>query len=202
MELSIEVILEKNNINQKQLTMSKVAKLVYYTFVTRVVVEEKASDDEIIIASKKNMLIKVQSELGENLEEICDDEECPIGTFETDLPTIDRVILSEREKQYIVIGKGLPVQVVSFHDFSDWDSVNDLDGNAVFDVQIDFDDSVKLKNTDEYYQFQYVNLVVDEKGDISTGMDYQGVKVERLAVNDTIGKFLANMLSKNLDKSK
>jgi hypothetical protein len=180
--------------------MKKVAKLVYYSFVTRVVVEKGASDDDIIRASKKSMLDRVQNDLGENLEEIENDEECPCGTFATDEPTIDRVILSEHEKQYIVIGKGLPVQVVSFHDFSDWDSVNDLDGNAVFDVQIDFDDSVKLKNTDEYYQFQYVNLVVDEKGDISTGMDYQGVKVERLAVNDTIGKFLASMLSKNLHK--
>jgi hypothetical protein len=180
--------------------MKKVAKLVSYSFMTRVVVDEDATEDQIIRASKRMMKLKVDNELGENLEEIENDEECPIGTFATDLPSIDRVILSEHEKQYIVMGKGLPVQVVSFHDFSDWDSVQDLDGNAVFDVQIDFDDSVKLKNTDEYYQFQYVNLIVDENGDITMGMDYQGVKVERLSVNETIGNFLANMLSKNLVK--
>ena len=52
--------------------MTKVAKLVYYSFATRVIVEENATDDEIIQASKRNMNIKVKSELGENLEDIFD----------------------------------------------------------------------------------------------------------------------------------
>jgi len=180
--------------------MKKVAKLVSYSFMTRVVVDEDATQDQIIIASKRMMKLKVDGELGENLEDINNDDECPIGTFDTDLPSIDRVILSEHEKQYIVIGKGIPIQVVSFHDYSDWDSVKDLNGEFVFDVQIDFDDSVKLINTDEYYQFQYVNLIEVDEGNITVGIDYLGVKVEILPVNDTLVKFLANMLSKNLDK--
>jgi len=112
--------------------MSKVAKLVYYSFANRVVVEDDATDQDIIVASKRKILEKVNNELGENLEEIIDDEECPIGTFETDLPSIDRVILNVEEQQYIVIGKGLPVQVRKFDNFSDWDSVEDLNGEPVF----------------------------------------------------------------------
>tara|TARA_R110000824_G_scaffold351661_1_gene538651 strand:+ start:356 stop:517 length:162 start_codon:yes stop_codon:yes gene_type:complete len=45
----------------------KVAKLVYYSFMTRVVVDEDATESQIVLASKKNMLAKVNIELGENL---------------------------------------------------------------------------------------------------------------------------------------
>lgn len=152
--------------------MRKVAKLVAYTFMTRVVVDEDASDEQIINASKRMIKLKVQNELGENLLSIEDDKECPIGTFETDLPTIDKVILNPSEKQYVVIGKGIPIQVKQFEDYSDWDSVNDLNGDPVFDVQIDFDDSVKMDDEHKYYQFQYVNLIYDEDGNASTGFDY------------------------------
>jgi hypothetical protein len=69
--------------------MRKVAKLVYYSFATRVVVDESSTEDDIIRASKMKILEKVQTELGENLEEIIDDEECPIGTFDTDLTNFD-----------------------------------------------------------------------------------------------------------------
>lgn len=179
--------------------MSKVAKLVYYSFATRVVVDESSTEDDIIRASKRKILEKVQTELGENLEEIIDDEECPIGTFETDLPSIDRVILNVRERQYIIIGKGLPIQVRKFDSFSDWDSVQNLDGEPVFDVQIDFDDSVKLDNPNEYYQFQYVNLIWREDQDNwEVGLDYQGVEPE--VVTEPIVQILAKMFQENLVK--
>ena len=42
----------------------------------------------------------------------------------------------------------------------------------MLDCQIDFDDSVKLKNENEYYQFQTVNLIENEDGTISMGYDY------------------------------
>jgi len=54
-----------------------VAKLVYYSFVTRVLVPEDASEDLIVKASRSSMMSKVESELHENLEEIIDDIECP-----------------------------------------------------------------------------------------------------------------------------
>jgi len=57
--------------------MSKVAKLVYVSFATRVVVDENATEEQILELAKANLLVKVNTELGEHLEEIVDDEECP-----------------------------------------------------------------------------------------------------------------------------
>ena len=172
--------------------MSKVAKLVYYSFVTRVVVDNDATQEDIIRESKRKILEKVNNELGENLEEIVDDEECPVGTFETDLPSIDRVILNVEEKTYIVIGKGIPVQVRKFDNFSDWDSVQDLNGEPVFDVQIDAD-----PDCTNPYQFQYVNLIWREDEDNwAIGLDYQGVEPE--VVTEPITEILVKMLQKNL----
>ncbi len=57
--------------------MAKVAKLVYVSMVTRVIVDEDATDEQIIQASKNSFVEKVRNELGENLEEIVDDEEVP-----------------------------------------------------------------------------------------------------------------------------
>ena len=54
-----------------------VAKLVYYSFVTRVLVPEDATDEQIVEASRNSMLNKVECDLYENLEEILDDIECP-----------------------------------------------------------------------------------------------------------------------------
>jgi len=174
--------------------MSKVAKLVYYSFATRVVVEDDATEQDIITESKRRILEKVNNELSENLEEILDDEECPVGTFETDLPSIDRVILNVEEKQYIVIGKGLPVQVRKFDNFSDWDSVQNLDGEPVFDVQIDDD-----PDCDNPYQFQYVNLIWrEDKDNWAIGLDYEGVVPE--VVTEPITEILTKMLQENLVK--
>ena len=155
--------------------MKKVAKLVSFTLTTRVIVDEDASDDQIIKACYPKIIDKIDNrELGDNLESIEYDEECPFGTFETDSPTIDRVILNVGERLYLVIGKGIPVQIIKFDDFSDWDSVQNLDGTPVFDIQIDND-----PDCDEPYQFQYVNLIWREDEDNwEVGMDYQGVKVE------------------------
>ena len=48
----------------------KKAKLVKYSFMTRVIAYESATEDDIIIMSKSKILEKVKNELGENLEEI------------------------------------------------------------------------------------------------------------------------------------
>ena len=69
----------------------KVAKLVYYSFMTRVVVEEDATESQIVMATQKQMTTKVINDLGENLEEIILDDECPFGIFDTDNPTIPNV---------------------------------------------------------------------------------------------------------------
>tara|TARA_B100000963_G_C22564894_1_gene643171 strand:- start:425 stop:976 length:552 start_codon:yes stop_codon:yes gene_type:complete len=183
--------------------MSKIAKLVYYSFATRVVVDESSTEDDIIRESKRKILEKAQTELGENLEEIIDDEECPVGTFETDLPSIDRVILNTSEKQYVLIGKGIPTQVIKFDNYTDWDSVENLDGVPVFDVQIDNDnqtiDGKLVGNAKHPYTFQYVNLIWREDQDNwEVGLDYEGVDVE--VVTEPIVDILTKMLRENLVK--
>ena len=47
--------------------------------MTRIVVQENASEEEIIEASRKKFAVKIMKELGENIEEIEDDEEMPYG---------------------------------------------------------------------------------------------------------------------------
>ena len=64
----------------------KVAKLVYFSMMTRVVVDENATDEEIIKACYPNIQAKIDNkELGENIEDIEDDGECPFGTFDYDV---------------------------------------------------------------------------------------------------------------------
>jgi hypothetical protein len=57
--------------------MGKVAKLVYVTMVTRVVVDEGASDEEILRKAKPRLAFKVANELGVHVDEITPDEEMP-----------------------------------------------------------------------------------------------------------------------------
>jgi hypothetical protein len=64
--------------------MSKVAKLVFVSMMTRIVVEENATDAQMLEAAKPAFLEKVSTELGEHLEQIVDDTECPFGTFDED----------------------------------------------------------------------------------------------------------------------
>jgi hypothetical protein len=53
------------------------AKLVYMSMVTRVVVDDNASEEEIIEKTKDRFIEKIKTDLGDNIEEIIDDEECP-----------------------------------------------------------------------------------------------------------------------------
>jgi hypothetical protein len=58
--------------------IEKKAVLVYTSFVTRVVVDEDASDDDIILTAKQKFnLNQAFDEFSENVEEIVEDEECP-----------------------------------------------------------------------------------------------------------------------------
>lgn len=51
----------------------------------RVIVDENATQDEIIEASYEKVQDKIDNrELGDNLIECGDDEECPFGTFDSD----------------------------------------------------------------------------------------------------------------------
>ena len=63
--------------------MAKVAKLVYASFVVRVVVDDTMTEQEIIDRSHIKFKYAVNAELNENIEEVIDDTECPYD------PTID-----------------------------------------------------------------------------------------------------------------
>jgi hypothetical protein len=63
--------------------MTKTAKLVTAYLKTRVVVEDNATEDDIIWAAKQNFREILENDIGENIEEIEDDEEVPYNP-ETD----------------------------------------------------------------------------------------------------------------------
>lgn len=60
----------------------KVAKLVYSTFVTRVIVDENATEEEILEATKSKLMDQVKYDLSDNLEEIKDDLDVPYSQNE------------------------------------------------------------------------------------------------------------------------
>ena len=64
--------------------MEKVAKLVMVSFLSRVIVNKEATDQEIIDKARASVLQRIPLEFYENVEEIADDKECPYGTFDTD----------------------------------------------------------------------------------------------------------------------
>jgi len=55
----------------------KVAKLVTVSFITRVIVEDTDDDSTILEKTKSSFEYKINNELGEHLESIEDDTECP-----------------------------------------------------------------------------------------------------------------------------
>lgn len=59
----------------------KVAKLVLVSLLTRVVVDENATSEQILEVARPSLLEKINSELSENLEDIIDDKEMPYGTL-------------------------------------------------------------------------------------------------------------------------
>ena len=57
--------------------MGKVAKLVCVSLMTRVIVDENASEADILELAGVKLAEKIQNELTEHLESIEDDIECP-----------------------------------------------------------------------------------------------------------------------------
>lgn len=67
--------------------MKKVAKLVTITMNTRIIVDENASEEEIIEQASIKLSEKIQHEFNENLESICEDTECPYDPEFDDEPS-------------------------------------------------------------------------------------------------------------------
>jgi len=115
------------------------------------------------------------------------DDECPFGTFDTDLPTIDRVILNPNTKEYLIIGKGMRTEKISFDEFEEWNSIDSADGNTMFDIQMDNCEGEFI------YDFQYVELEWYDDNWHQTS-NYVGVKVEvtELPINEEFIKLFKN----------
>jgi uncharacterized protein (UPF0212 family) len=61
--------------------MAKVAKLVYVSLVTRVIVDETASETEIMELAVPKLTEKLMDEPLEHIEEIVEDDECPYDSY-------------------------------------------------------------------------------------------------------------------------
>ena len=59
----------------------KVAKLVYVSLATRVVVEDTATEEEILELAMPRFVDKIINELSENIDEIIDDTLLPYDEF-------------------------------------------------------------------------------------------------------------------------
>lgn len=66
--------------------MGKVAKLVCVSLMTRVIVDENASEADILELAGVKLAEKIQNELTENLESIEDDIECPYDPLYDEYP--------------------------------------------------------------------------------------------------------------------
>ncbi len=65
--------------------MAKVAKLVMVSLLTRVIVDENATDEQIVAQAKSGFQAKLDNnELMDNLESIEDDKEVPYGEAPSD----------------------------------------------------------------------------------------------------------------------
>ncbi len=62
----------------------KVAKLVLASILVRVIVDDSATDEQIVDAAKAKVIDKAKNELYENIEEIMDDKEVPFGKAASD----------------------------------------------------------------------------------------------------------------------
>ena len=57
--------------------MTKIAKLVAVSLMTRVIVDDSVTDEEILQIARPRFIDKITTELGEHIESIEDDTECP-----------------------------------------------------------------------------------------------------------------------------
>ena len=74
----------------------KVAKLVSVSMTTRVIVEEGASENEILMLAQMKFIEKIENEIHEHNEGIEDDEECPYD------PSFDEEDIEDRQPRLTI----------------------------------------------------------------------------------------------------
>lgn len=72
--------------------MKKVAKLVCVSLMTRIVVDENATEEQMMELARPQLIEKLQEDgLLDHVESIEDDEECPFGTFVDDVNKMELI---------------------------------------------------------------------------------------------------------------
>ena len=59
------------------MNMTKIAKLVAVSLLTRIIVDETDSEEENLATAKPQFICKINTDLGDNVEFIEEDTECP-----------------------------------------------------------------------------------------------------------------------------
>lgn len=128
----------------------KVAKLVYVSMVTRVIVDENASETEILIQAQSKFIEKIENEIHEHLEEIIDDEECP---YEVEYLDIYGSISDKEWKDNKELIMGYSVDGTNYNDNEH--RMTHTDDWSV-DIRIHKEDLPKIKNLLDYLDYNEV----------------------------------------------
>jgi hypothetical protein len=85
-------------------------------------------------------------------------------------------------KVLTIFGNEIKTFVETIDEMGEWRTVNDLDDNPLFDVQLDFDDSIDETSADtnlnpENYNLQYVNLIKLSEDTYEMGRDWQNAEL-------------------------
>ena len=128
----------------------KVAKLVYVSMVTRVIVDENASETDILIQAQSKFIEKIENEIHEHLEEIIDDEECP---YEVEYLDIYGSISDKEWKDNKELIMGYSVDGTNYNDNEH--RMTHTDDWSV-DIRIHKEDLPKIKNLLDYLDYNEV----------------------------------------------
>jgi len=102
--------------------MGKVAKLVEFSFMTRVIVDEDAEMGDVMELCKSKLKAKIDNdELLDNLSECYLDEECPYGDINGDIG-VDKIHIAHRPERY--------------DEINSLDLRSDLENNSIYDTYL------------------------------------------------------------------
>ena len=82
------------------------------------------------------------------------------------------------------MGDTINTLIKTVDEMGEWDTLNDINGNPLYDIQLDFDDSIDKESEDtkynhENYNLQYVNLVEDNfsLGSLKQGDNWDNIEL-------------------------
>lgn len=76
--------------------------------------------------------------------------------------TIDRVFINIEEKLAVVVGTGIPTQIINNFEFEGWDTIVDMSDKPIFDMNAWNDEMPKTTPNDPqetHYGVQYCGLI-------------------------------------------